>query len=282
MLVMVSSLWKTNILKIGLLTLTIVMFMQLYNYISLGEDSNVALIWDSQNAANFSSANTSNHLGIWVALSTRIGIQFTDGSSSWVNESFYKEIASVWETIEEKKQIRSKLIGQNMLIIWEYLNISRSDISSLLKTSNNREKTLEWYISQLEIRSKNSQLSLESLEKHKTQLLAEIWEIEAKIEATKSNMEKNFSSSNASATLENVDDYFTLRERYTVAFTDIVFINQFIKQHNFLINYNAGILNTLKVNKKAIIDESYVVIPESWDQYLRPLELIFDEGEVTQ
>jgi hypothetical protein len=59
-----------------------------------------------------------------------------------------------------------------------------------------------------------------------------------------------------------------------------VFINQFIKQHAFLNNYNKWILDTLINNKEAIINQSYVVIPDSGDQYLRPLELIFDEAEI--
>jgi hypothetical protein len=39
-------------------------------------------------------------------------------------------------------------------------------------------------------------------------------------------------------------------------------------------------LDTLINNKEAIINQSYVVIPDSWSQYLRPLELIFDEAEI--
>jgi len=278
---MVSALGMKNTLKIWILTLLIFAGMQVYSFYTLDENTPLSQVslW---NQAQYQSANSWNHLGIWVALSTRIWIQYNDGSTMSVTWGFYKEIASVWETIEDKKQIRSELIGQNMLIIGEYLNLSRSDITSLLSSSTNREKSLDWYISQLELREKNSSISLESLEKHKQLLLNEIGQLESQIEVTKGNMESNFSASNASSTLENVDEYFALRERYTIAFTDIVFINQFIKQHSFLINYNAGILNTLKVNKKAIVDQSYVVIPETGDEYLRPLELIFNEWEVSQ
>jgi hypothetical protein len=95
-------------------------------------------------------------------------------------------------------------------------------------------------------------------------------------------MESSFSAGNSPKTLESVDTYFTLREQYTIAFTDIVFINQFLKQHDFLTRYNLSILNTLKTNKQAIIDQTYVVIPSTGSEYLKSLELIFDESEIEQ
>jgi hypothetical protein len=88
------------------------------------------------------------------------------------------------------------------------------------------------------MRYKNSALSLQSLENQKIQLLAYLSEIEVNIETVKANMETHFAAAQASNTLTDVDEYFILRSEYTQAFTDIVFINQFIKQHAFLNNYN--------------------------------------------
>jgi aconitase B len=217
---------------------------------------------------------------IGVALSTRVGIAYQNGFNQSRSATFYKEIASIGETPEEKKAIRSEMIVQNMLIMQEYLNLSRTDIKTLLNSSTDRKSTLEWFISQLEMRYKNSALSLQSLEKQKVELLTYLWEVELEIETVKSSMETHFSAAQASNTLDDVDSYFSFRSEYTEAFTDIVFINQFIKQHAFLNNYNKWILDTLINNKQAIINKSYVVIPDSWDQYLRPLELIFDEAEI--
>lgn len=121
---------------------------------------------------------------------------------------------------------------------------------------------------------------MQSLDLLKTLLVEEITSLESQIEVVKTNMESSFSASDAAQTLENVDRYFELRELYTIAFTDIVFINQFFSQHDFLTRYNLWILNTLRTNKQAIIDQTFVVIPETWDEYLRPLELIFDEAEI--
>lgn len=171
------------------------------------------------------------------------------------------------------------MIAQNMLIIQEYLNLSRSDVKSMLDSSSNRRTTLESYLTQLEMRYKNSALSVQSLEKQKALLVTELDTISTKIENTKVSMEQNFSASLASNTLVDVDAYYALRADYTEAFTDIVFINQFIKQHNFLNNYNKVMLDTLINNKEAIINQSYVVIPDSGDQLLRPLELLFNEAD---
>jgi len=232
------------------------------------------------NLANFSSAYVSNYATVGVALSTRIGIWFTGGNTSYSANSFYKEVSFLWASSEEKKSIRKDLISSNMVILSEYLNLSRSDIKSLLDSSTNRASTLEWFISQLEFRYKNSALSIQSLENQKAQLVSYLEEIDAKIQNTKVQMESDFSSGKVDATIDDVDQYFALRQEYTQTFTDIVFINQFIKQHSFLNAYNTGILDTLINNKTAIINQTYVVIPDSGDQYLRPLELIFDEAEI--
>lgn len=171
------------------------------------------------------------------------------------------------------------MIGQNMLIIQEYLNLSKTDIKTLLNTSSNRKNTLEAFISQLELRYKNSVISLQSLEKQKALLLAEIEKNQASIASVKTSMETNFSLSQANETGKDIETYFVLRDEYTQYFTDIVFINQFIAQHQFLNDYNKVILDTLINNKEALINQSYVVIPDSGSQYLRPLELLFNEAD---
>ena len=267
-----------NILKIIVITLIFVAGYKAFLYASNWEL--VAEKIKENNATRFQSASAQQFLSISAAISTRIGIGYSQNGGNGLSESFYKQITNIWATPQEKTQIRENLITQNMLIIGEYLNLSRSDIKSLLASSSDREKTLDWYISQLELRQNNSLLSLESLEKHKAELLVYISELESAIETVKSDMENNFSNGNSTGTLENVETYFNLREQYTISFTDIVFINQFIKQHSFLTQYNVGILSTLKTNRQAIIDQTYVVVPSTGSEYLRPLELIFNEAEI--
>jgi len=107
----------------------------------------------------------------------------------------------------------------------------------------------------------------------------EIDRLSLQIEATKTAMQNSFSSFDEAGTLEKVDSYYELRQQYTEAFTDVVFVNQFLKQHEFLNNYNKTVLDTLINNKKALINESFVVLPDSGTQFLKPLDLILDEAE---
>jgi hypothetical protein len=81
-----------------------------------------------------------------------------------------------------------------MLIIGEYLNLSRTDIKSLLSTTSDRKKTLEGFINQLELRQKNSRTSMQSLEQHKALLVTQLDSLSAQIEVTKTNMETSFSA----------------------------------------------------------------------------------------
>ena len=269
-----------NSIKVICLTALIVSIMQGITFLTLWD--NQQLYASNTNSEVFYSAESSDYASVWVALSTRVGTKFQNKQNSGFtsSQSFYREISSVGSSPEENRAIRSDMISQNMLIINEYLNLSRTNIKDLLKWSQDRRSTLESFISQLEMRYKSSALSIWSLEKQKILLVERIWIIDWQIEQIKTKMEDDFAAWNAEATLRDVDDYFALRSEYTEAFTDVVFINQFLKQHQFLNEYNTWILDTLINNKEAIINESFVVIPDSGDQYLRPLELLFDEAEI--
>lgn len=267
-----------NILKILIITLLFLWGYKAFIYASSWEI--VATKIEESNATRFQSAKAQQFFNISAAISTRIGIAYNENGWNNLSWSFYEQIADIGSNQEEKKEIRKKLIAQNMLIVWEYLNLSRTDIKSLLDSSNDRKRTLEWFINQLELRERNSRLSMQSLELHKDLLVAELDSLSSQIESIKSDMERAFSSGDSGKTLSDIDSYFELRKLYTIAFTDIVFINQFLKQHDFLTRYNLWILNTLTSNKQAIIDKTFVVIPTTGSEYLKPLELLFDEAEI--
>lgn len=267
------------LLKVFLFSCIFAWAIQWYSYF-FGDGSTEKKQTSEENSDIFSSAYVSNYASVGVALSTKIWIWMSEGLYNLNDNSFYKAISLVGASKEEKKKIRKNLIEENMIHIRDYLNISRSDLAALLKSSNNREKTLEGFIDQISFRYKNAVLSLASLEKQKAELVAELENISTKIEQEKAKMETHFAATKVDETLRNVDEYFDLRAQYTSAFTDIVFINQFITQYQFLNNYNTGILDTVINNKEAIINQSYVVIPDSGSEYLRPLELIFDEAEI--
>lgn len=192
----------------------------------------------------------------------------------------YSTNAKVWENYEEKREIRSALIRSNLMIIREYLNLSRTDVKVMLSNASDRRSVLEWFISELEHKRKNSILSVQSLEAQKSKLLGHLEKIDSEIETSKIQMEWHFEKAMVEETLSDVDTYFDLRRQYTETFTDIVFINQFLKQHIFLTRYNETLLDTLRTNKEQIINKTYVVIPDSGSDYMRELKLIFDENEM--
>lgn len=228
----------------------------------------------------YNSAYSSNFWFVGVALSTRVGI----GGSNYVGDEngYYSSRQSLGSTAEERAENRKFLLSENMLYIREYLNLSRTDVKAMLDSSPDRRKTLESFISQLEIRYKNAALSIQNLESDKKLYLQSIQNTEKQIEEVKTSMESHFSESLSDATLWDVESYFVLRNTYTEAFTDIVFINQFLKQYDFLNQYNKKILDTLINNKEAIVNQTYVVIPDSGDEYLRPYDLLFDEAEIKE
>lgn len=232
----------------------------------------------SENDMRFQSAYSNSYGSVGVALSTRIGLGI--GSNMQDAGDAYSTNAKVWENYEEKREIRSALIRSNLMIIREYLNLSRTDVKVMLSNASDRRSVLEWFISELEHKRKNSILSVQSLEAQKSKLLGHLEKIDSEIETSKIQMEWHFEKAMVEETLSDVDTYFDLRRQYTETFTDIVFINQFLKQHIFLTRYNETLLDTLRTNKEQIINKTYVVIPDSGSDYMRELKLIFDENEM--
>lgn len=235
---------------------------------------------ENQNAQTYLSASYTPLGTSGVALSTRIGTKWTNASITSRSDSYFREVLALGIDAETRKALRDKFLAENMQQIREYLELSRVDINELLTQSSDRKTALENHISGLESGYKNAALSSANLQKLKELFLSELETTSNSIESIKTQMATNFSASDAESTLEDADTYFDFRNTYTEVFTDIVFINQFLKQYEFLNAYNKGLLDTLINNKKALIEGSYVVIPDSGDEFLKPLHLIYDEAEI--
>ena len=272
--------------KIWIISIMFVWILQIgyygFNYIMNWE--NDWLYWhiiqqEITNANRFQSAYSSQFWVIWVAISTQVGIDYTSrihlSDTRW-----YRWWDTMPRNSQERKFARERLLKENSLMIREYYNISRVDIISTLKTSSDRRRTLDNFVNQVEIRSKNATKSIENLEKQKELYLKELHKVSELIEDEKAKMETVFNSWDSAWVLHISDMYFSLRNEYTELFTDIVFINQYLRQYQFLNNYNTWIINALKVNRQQIIDGVYIVIPETGSQYIRPLELLFDEADM--
>lgn len=273
--------------KIFLLTFVFVGIFQLgiYTLRSLQESQNTSetLAWDNEtNATRFQSAYSSQFWVIGVALSTRVGMVYSETRGENISLRYYNFNTSLPKTKAERRQAREKLLRENTLMVREYYNLSSADIIDALKTSSNRQRTLDSFVSQVELRSDNALKSIQSLENQKNIYVVELTRLSQEIEAEKNTLESEFNGRDTESTLRSSERYFSLRNEYTEFFTDVVFMNQYLRQYDFLNQYNAGIINTLKVNREQIINQSYIVIPNSGNEFLRPLELIFDEANMPQ
>ncbi len=233
-------------------------------------------VWN-ENKHLYQSANEQNLSWVGVAISTGIGIRFD--TEQYNQATFYGKTGEIGQTNLESREIRKEMIAKNMVIIKEYLALLKTDVLWLLDSSDTRRNTLGTLISQLEIRYKNAAESSINLSNQKGLLLSDISQINSDIQTLKTKMWGDFSRSDSLASVEDVDEYIELRRRYTNNFTDIVYINQFLIQYNFLNNYNKSLLDTLINNKEAIITKSFIVIPDSGDEFLKSFKLLYEESE---
>ena len=242
-------------------------------------------VWDesTSNATRFQSAYSSQFWVIWVALSTRIGMTYSElWDGSMQHRRFYSGISSMPTNSSERKRIRQRLLEENILFMREYFNLSQTDIIDALRTSSDRARTLDNFVNQIELRRDGSTQSIENLQSQRRLYIDELESVSQAINAERSTLEREFNRWSPSDTLQSSDRFISLRSLETELLSDIVFMNQFIRQYEFLNNYNAWIVNTLKVNRQQIIDRTFTVIPNSWSEFLRPLELIIDEDDLEQ
>jgi len=259
-----------NLGKIGVLSWVILLIVQAVTY-ATGTQKQL------QNDSIYASANTQSLSQVGVAIGTGIGVRFDTGA--FEQATAYGESGELWETPEESREIRSTMISQNMVIIKEYLALLQTDVLELLNTSDNRRNTLNTLISQLELRFRNASTSQTNLQNQKNLLVADTNSVKGGVDRVKNKLSSDFTGNKANAVLNDVDEYLELKSQERENFVDVVFINQFLTQYNFLNAYNKNLLDTLINNKEALITESFVVIPDSGDEFLKEFNLLYEEQE---
>ena len=230
------------------------------------------------NATRFQSAYSSQFWVIGVALSTRIGMTFSElWDGSLERRRFYTGISSMPTTANERRQVRQRLLEENMIFIREYFNLSQTDIIDALRNSSERARTLDNFVNQIEIRRSWSERSIGNLETQRSLYINELNSVTQAINTERDALEREFNRWNAREALRSSDRFISLRTLETELQSDIVFMNQFIRQYSFLNDFNAWIINTLKANRQQIIDRTFIVLPNTWNEFLRPLELLIDQ-----
>lgn len=266
-----------NITKITILTFIFILLFNLWN------QALNAWWWKSdkkENIDNFTSMDISWLNEVWVALSINIWTKFYTAGN--INDSWlYNDIIPISMILTNRDKTNEILITKNIESIKDYINISKIDIKWYLD-SWERQDTYNSLVNQLKIRYKTWYANSKNLEIQINNLITAIKEVENAIENTKQSMSTNMKVYNAKWLNNNINDYLILKNQYNTYRTYIIYCNQFLKYYNGLNNYNRNILTNLKLNQTAIINKNYVVIPDSWSEMLKNLNLIYDESSLPE
>ena len=263
--------------KIIMLTWVFFVIINYFWYLLNADNENKSTPASNENLQNFVNKDVEIVWAAWVAISTNIWTRLKQTKDIPVTVT--NDVVDVWYIIANQTEAKDKIIATNMVAISEYLNILKTDVKALLSSSNDRSFALNSYISQLEYRYKAWIENSKNLMSQKTELVKSYNESEKELNVLRTQIWKDFSSFNSKNTKSNIDQYLKLKQNSTNAKTYIVFINKFISYYATLNNYNKKLLDTLINNKEILVKNTQVVLPDSWTDLLKDLNLIYTESE---
>jgi hypothetical protein len=253
--------------SIKFITFTLIFFVIIF--------AGKSFFWVVKQEQDLKSAKSWNFWGIGVALSSNIGMRYTQRTNLPVNS--YTDILEIWTAIGDEKIVHKQAISWNMLFIKEYYNLLKTKVPTLLDNSYNREETLNEFINQLSLRYKDWIIKTQTLNSQRTSLEGAMTRTDSNTEVLKTKIGSDFSKFDSASTIENINNYIVLKNDYIYARTYLIFINKFLSQYTFLNEYNKVLLDTLVNNKDILSKKSFIVLPDSWDQLLKDMNIIFDE-----
>lgn len=271
---MKNSVWQI-VLKVFMLTSVFFVIINYFWYLLNASESQSTS--DNQNKTRFTSKNIEVLGDIWVAISTNIGTRYKQTSE--IPVTIYKDVVDIGYILGNQNIAKDKIITANMVVLNEYFNILKTDIRSLLSTSNDRELALNAFIAQLEYRYKIWVENSKTLNMQKADLMKAYNSSNTEIDTLKNKISDDFSDFNNTETIQNIDSYLKIRQENMNARTYIVFINKFLNYYAVLNEYNKKVLDTLINNKEIIIKNSQVVVPDSGWELLKELKLLYSEEE---
>jgi hypothetical protein len=150
-----------------------------------------------------------------------------------------------------------------MILIKEYLNVLKTDPKEIINSSYDKSATLTAYVDQLEFRYKNGLNNQKNLIKQREVFINSMTESNTQIENLKSKIGTDFEGSDIKGSLENINKYLELKQKFNFAKIYVTYINHFLNQYNFLNKYSRDLASVLVANKDAIVRDAYVVIPKA-------------------
>lgn len=256
-----------------------ILFSWIWYYLVLGyTKSSLKLEEPKTNIETFKQTNNSNLWNISVAIATNLWT-----NHKLINElpaSIFQDVMSFQEAMFDRKKAKDAIIGQNMISIQEYRNVLQTSIKNLIGNALNKKDVLDAYISQLEYRYQNTVNIQKNLLEQRQIFENEMTSANEKIVQIKAKIQQDFNNYDESESLENIDNFLEEKQRYYFARTYVVYINQFLKEYQYLNAYNKNLLDVLINNKEAIIKDAYVIIPNNgWLEALKALDLLFEEED---
>lgn len=261
-------------LKIFMLTSVFFVIINYFWYFLNAEVENKST---NSNKQKFVSRDIEIIWNVWVAISTNIWTRHKQTKETPIN--LYKDVVEIWYILWNNNVAKDKLITANMIFLNEYFNILKTDIRSLLSSSNDREFALNSFIAQLEYRYKVWIENLRNLNSQKVELTKAFENSNLEINKLKDKIWNDFWNFNNNETIKNIDSYLEIKKENTNALTYIIFINKFIDYYTILNNYNKKVLDTLINNKEILIKNTQVVIPDTGWELLKQLKILYSEDE---
>lgn len=264
-----------NIIKI-IITAIIILFAYRI-WIFLINANNNSTIVSTSNEKSFKNISSSDISKSWVAITTNLGIKYSE--KKYIPSNSNIELISIDEIKKYKKNVEDAIIWKNMVEIKEYLWIMKTDFKSLIMSSNDRKRTLEWVYNQLSLRYNKGIENIKILEKQKEVFTNEFQNLEKQIEQIKQTLQKDYKNVDTNWVNENIENLIKLRQEQIYLRTYIIFINNFLNSYYKLNEHNLNFINAITINKEAIEKWAYVVLPNTWNEILKDYGLLYTEEE---
>lgn len=231
------------------------------------------------NKNTFQSTEIQRLWKTWVALAINVWTRYTQISQT--PAYIYSDALWISQLLQNEDLLNTDwwIIAENMLITQEYKNVLKTDIKSLLANTYDKAEMLDSIIWQLQYRYILATNQIKTLISQRAVFEKEMTDSVAQNEILKTKIDADFQKNNATFSVQNIENYVELKNKYYYAKIYVVFINQFLNDYNILNEYNKGLLDTLINNKDAITKDAYIVIPDSWVDFLRDFNLLYEESD---
>lgn len=264
-----------NIFKITFLSLFIIWVFNIWLIVI--EAWNNANNNSTKNENNFKKLESSDIAKTWVAITINLSTRYGDKGN--ITDTIFKKIYTAKEVLENLDLAKDELIAKDMLATKEYFSILKTDFKQTLKTTTNKESTLNEIISQLKIRYNLWVKQIKNITTQKDVLVKEMEKIENDIKKIKEKINLDFKATKTDEIKKDIDIYLKLKNNYYKLRTFVIFENKFLSYYSILNNYNKQFLESFSLNRDIILKGSYLVIPNSWSNLLKDYWLLYSQSE---